>query len=668
MNPFMKKLVEDRIGKMTTQELEVITDKFDTKYTGRNHHISNTKDYPQEKGKYVHRHILIREGCVNYNNINHRQMVSYFHPWMKGYLEKVEKALWSVNPLFCKPTTDKDEVPEEDEKILDFWEENRLQEACKKAWHKAQVHGIIFYYPMKTEQFFEGYSGPAWTIYSVDEMGEPSDFAQGHPLQWTINHSNPNKDEPKQLFLKQGVFYDYKNTDDFTGEPFGLGSWDVLIDWLWITDSVNAFDQRMGNGFLTVVVPNNTTPAEIAKMEDTIRNTRTEKGIVIKGSVEEPVTLNWVGMAGVQVDFISHLEKLEDLIAFNMGFPKRWIMGDAEGAMESSGKDALQVNTQLKDLFAEWVLYIKRVLLFHGQISSLKDIIIKPAFEMQLSEQEKLELEQMKALTIASKTWLSVNEQREADGMKPIAEEGADEVMLEQSMAKEEMEQGAEKPETDGKKPKAENNKPKADTYLDLANALTDNTESVNQLAAYLGVSPTTVSKMRAKMDADNQYRPKLDDLVMKCDAMSLGDDLWEIQDVPVVLPQTKFYEKYGYNSIRPREEIEKIFNDPAYPKEYRIGTTITDDHKSKVPLEILNENTVGMVQFKRLDEDGNIRADIRYSLSEADRILGKDNYIRKSTESNQNIPTSVALYSRDRPHGKDYIERDLDIRSFVFT
>ena len=359
----------------------------------------------------------------------------------------------------------------------------------------------------------------------------------------------------------------------------------------------------------------------------------------------------------MQVDFIAHLEKLEDLLAFNMGFPKRWIMGDAEGAMESSGKDHLEVNIQLKSLFSEWVIYIKRILLYYGQISDLKDIIIKPACEMQLSEEEKANLDQIKALTIGSKTWMTINEQREADGMESV--EGGDDLIQvqEQEMAEQEMEQGASS-QSDAKN----------DTMDQMVDVIQNSGLGVNELGKIFQISPTTVSKIRAKLDILNTPIYKTDSLTYKCDAVSLSDDIYEIQDVPVILPQKKNYSHLGYNAIRSSTEIERIFNDPKYPKEFRIGATITDDHSSRVPLEVLNENTVGMVKLTRLDEQGNIRGNIRYSLKEADRILGVNNFIRQKTMKNENIPTSVALYSKDRPSKEGMLESDLDIRSFVFT
>jgi len=750
MNRLLKRIVQSNISKLSKEELQKATSKLDvTIYDNQNTKIRGEEDYPTLKQHYVHRHRLIRKGIVHFSNVRHRQEVSYFHPWMKGYLEKVGKALWSQPPTFCKPSSDDKKEPQEDETIKQAWEDNRLQEACRKGWIKSQVHGILFFYPMKGK-FFKGYSGPQWTVYSLDEMGEASQYMQGHPVRWTITHSNKEKTEPKEITITQGIFYDYKNTDDFTGEPFGAGIWDLMIDWLWIQDAVNAFDQRMGNGFFTLVVPNSTDPTEIAKYEDTIRNTRTEMGIVVRGAVEEPVQMNWVGMAGVQVDFIAHMSKLEDLIAFNMGFPKRWIMGDAEGARENGSNDALAVNIQLKNLYTEWILFIKLLLQRYNLITDFKDIIIKPPFELQLSEQEQIELGSIKADTIAKKVWLSVDEQRVEDGYEASGEEGADKVMVEN----EETESGAPGTgkEDQGKtpsKPKSKSDtytekrtyeitaqidknkegefrnylyrrrdtvfqitrklgggrwyfvfditspspikfrdgaywkilktnwepatkmdtEDKLDTFEALIDVFTNKQISIRQLAKLCNVSPTTVSKIREKMDSHNKPTLKRDEITFKCDAVALGEDIYEIEDVPVILPQSKRYEHLGYEAERPKDEIKAFFESKKYPKEYRIGVTVTDDHTTGHPLEIPNENTVGTVHLNRLDEEGNIRANIRYSLKDADRILGTENYIRELTQNNQNIPTSVALRSRDVPTvtGK-YLEQDLDIRSFVFS
>jgi DNA-binding transcriptional ArsR family regulator len=278
----------------------------------------------------------------------------------------------------------------------------------------------------------------------------------------------------------------------------------------------------------------------------------------------------------------------------------------------------------------------------------------------------------MQTQIIGMKTWLTVNEQRELDGMEPI--EGGD--TLFEPNASDDAPGGDISNESTnmlstqvapGGKKFQTSSKSKSDA-ADLMQALFSSELSINELARMLDVSPTTVSKIRSKVDADNTPQLKEDEVVMKADAVQLDENLYEIEDVPVVLPQTKYYEHLGYEATRPREEIERIFNDPAYPKEFRIGVTPSDDHASRIPLEVLKENTVGMVQFKRLDEAGNIRGNIRYNLAEADRILGKDNWIRAFTSENKPLPTSVALYSKDRKDKTGVVERDLDIRSFVFT
>ena len=139
MSTVLKRWAQRYVSKLDATELAKITKKTDAlgdMYDNRSDKFGKDQTPPIPKDEYVHRSILIRKGYVHFSNLLHRQMVSYYHPWMKGYLEKVEKALWSVPPKFIKPGQQDKTEPEEDETIKEFWSDNRLQAALKKAWHK----------------------------------------------------------------------------------------------------------------------------------------------------------------------------------------------------------------------------------------------------------------------------------------------------------------------------------------------------------------------------------------------------------------------------------------------------------------------------------------------------------------------------------------------------
>lgn len=600
--------------------------KKDTIYKPRQQFSEGEQENYDEED-YVHTALIILKKAFNVTNYLHRQLMADFNAWQHANIYKIAEHICAEEPIFTTPDSINDEEPIIKKKVLKFWREQRLQEALQKMIEKARLHGWAIYYPINAEKLFKGYSGPAWFIYSADEA-TPYEWLNGHPVAWDIRPTNKYLD-PFKIAITECVFYDPNNSDDHDGIPEGLSIWDALVDYEFIRDAVNGFDQRLGNGFLTVIAPASTSAAEMTAIKTAIKKIRTRKGLVIRGGMnnEESSEITYQNMGGAQVDFISHLEKLEDLFSIALGLPKRWVKGDQEGAMESSGKDALQVNIKLRLIFKRWIPFIKITLLYHNIISDYNAIAIKPGFELEMSEQERIQLDQTKTLTIAAKTWLTEDEKRELDGYPPMTEEQKAEKMNENNF------------------------------QIGFNNSDKSNEEK-----------PQKEEKTTPKTEKTDVKSLKFDDLFIKTDSVQISENLYEIQDVPLVLPQEKYYDEYKTTCVRPADEIAKLFNDPRHPKEFRIGVTPSDDHSSKVPLEILKDYSVGTAKFTRIDEQGNIRGNIQVDLKSTEKILGSDNWLKQTLQHNENPHTSVALYSRDEINEGKAIERDLDVRSFVFT
>ena len=188
----------------------------------------------------------------------------------------------------------------------------------------------------------------------------------------------------------------------------------------------------------------------------------------------------------------------------------------------------------------------------------------------------------------------------------------------------------------------------------------------VRALAQVMDLSVGSISKARAKFDNDLTPQLKLDSIECKEDSIQIADNIYEFEGI-VLKPQNKFYKRYNANCITPRSEIERIYNDPTYAKEFRIGVTSTDDHSSSVPSEVLENAAIGTVSYRKLDQDG-IHGKVRIDLSKADKILGEGNWLRQYTESGQHIPLSVARLTKDIFQGDDRVETNIDIRSYVAT
>jgi transcriptional regulator with XRE-family HTH domain len=418
---------------------------------------------------------------------------------------------------------------------------------------------------------------------------------------------------------------------------------------------MKSFDQRLGNGFMVVPVDEMASDAEITTVENKIKKIRTEMGVAIRQSKDNPLKPEWMSPQPGS-DYVEHLTKYEEMFATGMGFPLRWLKGDPQGAQESGQSDLQQIKARLGDIFQDYVPLIKAVLMYHGLITSPEEIEIQPPDDIETSVLEQAQLDEVRTGVIAMKTWLTTNEKR--------LEDGYDEADEEQMAEIDAYNNPVTQAEAKGDQPAKAETKADSELYGPLAEAF--RSLSLKQLAEVMGVSEGTVSKIRSKFDEEN--KPKLKTDAVKCDSVQLSGSLYEINDAKLVLPQRKFYEQYNRYCVRSPEAIKKAFNNPKTPRSFRIGVTPSNDHTSRVPLEVLSDSAVGTVELTRLDEEGAIRGNIKYDLAEVQKILGAGNWIESATKQQQSLHTSVALHTKDRIINNEGIEDDLDIRSFVFT
>ena len=617
------------------------------------------------------------------NEIDRRAMEKHDGAY-NAYIKKVAISLTKDPIQIVNPSSDEDKDPTPSRNRQKWWHKNRMDKMARKAFRRIRRDGYVVYYPIDKNKWKDYNTRGPYYIFSDKELMETEWDEYGHPITWNVRMALKNgagallNTDPKwgrqdfferTIHIDEVVYYDPNDSQEFIPEPQGSEFWDNLVDYHYISEAVKSFDQRLGNGFMMVTVPYELWANDTAmdKLEAKIKNVRTEEGIIVPSGSKagsNPPEFNWMGMQGVQVDFVGHLNNIKDDIAGGMRFPKRWLYGDSEGAMESSGKDKLQVHIRLSEIFSEYTDFIKAVLKFHNQIQDYDDVEILPGFKLDLSDQEKAEMDLVKTQNIAAKIWLTVNEQRQLDDPTLEDKEGGDELFAEQDNDADnqkdidtnkgnDVSQGMSKSET------------KTDSWVEMEKLL--HTMGVKKMGPVLDVSPTTISKLRASLKQINTPHYKCDSLALE-DSVAISDNIYRISNAALVIPQTKYYNQYNANCIRSPKAIKEAFNDPRTPKEFRIGVKTDDTHPSKVPLEITSADAVGTVQLKNIGTDGIIYGDITYDLNLADKILGDDNWMREYTESQKKLPTSISLYSKDIPHGADVMEENLDIRSFVFT
>jgi len=703
LNDYLTRKAIDKFSSMSEAELEQYTvdkgdhvlqrfmDKLDTTYInedrghnalrGRGLSVGQQTELRSRPGAFEYKSPIITMKAYDPANPIHRNIVHDSSAVYAAARKRIIAAITSVKPKFFKKTADKDNEAEEEEltpfeRCTKVWDQFRGQRVLSKALFKSIAHGGIIYEPL--ENIGDWYTEDPFFIRTWDEA-KPKEWEYGFPVEWEVKPINKHltdyiidvrkwsksgklpKDEmvDKGDRVSVGFYYDPNFNGVYHPNPWWFGSWDNTMDYEIIKEARNSFDQRLGNGFLVIGVPIEVYKKVKKQLDNKIRNIRTEMGVVVPISGDQPIELKWVGMEGSRVDFNGDLEDVRSDIIADIGFPKRWLYGDQAGAMESSAKDRLQVMDAIRYEFGKWVQFIKLFLKYHKAIDNLDDVIVKAPYEMLVTEEEKANVENLKVQTVMMKMGvLTPNELRVELGYEELEEEGLDDVLPEVPTDEPEPEQNDNKQQAERVKNDS------VEDYLMVQNIMAK--YDYDTLAAWLGPSRNTIGKMKNHMKT-NLPAMKCDSLP-KLDAVSLGGGKYMIEDALLVPVQSKHYDQLGYTAVRSMNELQKIMDDPTKPKEFRIGVNPYDSHDSRVPMEIAEDESVGVVQLKQLKEDG-IHGPIIYDLNKSQTILKDKDWIRDYTHQGKKLTTSVALRSVDvdMPDGRKY-ELNHDLRSFVFT
>lgn len=695
-NPFKRKKKNKRSSQfmsVTTgdgHKIILTSDKKDNT-TAKEDTVYYNKRYPYQGGKFgrnqtmtdwkhfVYINTLLDLRVHHFGNPYDRMMMALFHPFYSAYINGVADALTKEAFMFIDPNDVDEKEPKSKKHITNWWRRERLQEMSRIAFARLRQDGYVIYYPVDKNKYPDYWGRGGWFVFSDEEAEAEAWDDWGHPIGWVINVHSANSAPAIQnlhITINDCFYFDPNYTQDNIPIPEGSQIWDDCVDLVAIKEAMKSFDQRMGNGFMTMTIPETIWSDENAmtKIEQKLKNIKTDTGMLLPAGNKEtdlPYSVTWQGMSGTQVDFVSHLDKYEEDIAVGMRFPKRWVKGDSEGAMESSGKDKLQAHIRLQEIFKKYIPFVKGVLKFHGKIQSYDDIEVIHGLKLELTDQEKAEMDLVITHNITSKTFLTPNEQRKEAGYGPT--EGGDKLLSET----EDTQSNSVPPSENKDNPKPHKKvsqgfsktELKADNKLDtLENLL--NMFSIRELANHLGVSTNTVSKMRS-----NMVIPVMHETTQKLDSVQISDDIWEFEG-PLITPITRNdydsgnfqrYEDFDGYDIRPANEIKKWWKSNS-PKELHLGVTPTSDHSSRIQLEVLEPNSIGITKATKLMDDGSIWGKRTINMKKVDKILGTDNWVRRYHKEGKQLPSSIALWSKDVYKGDERINTRLDPRSEVLT
>lgn len=645
-------------------------------------------DLQTNPGGFIYKSEILQKKAYFFGKPRDREIVFTHNTIIDAAIKKIKKAITAVEPIFSIPSEEKEENPQEHEKAKNGWKSIYGREILAKAIEKSIKHGIVIYEPLDIpESDLEWYTNAPFFIRTWDEF-----TARGEPLygMYTQYHIHPSNPELKDYVIDitrntlskhprdsgtigennhhAGLFYDPENTDDHNGKPWFLGCWDNIQDYEAIKEARNSYDEQMGNGFMVIGVPSKDYKKVKNNVKDSIQNVRREMGLVIPIEKDYPVLIDFKGSAHM-VDFNADLNDVRRDIIANIGLPERWLFGDSEGAMESSGKDRLQVHDEIKNLFGNWKRFIKLVLKYHHFIDNLDEVEIKAPYELQLTETEKAEVDNLRAQTLDTKAqFLTLDEIRDELGKKPVEPDELYNAILppmpNDPNNPDNLNSSNENPLNVAKtQPKAE--KTDSDPILQIPYLKFDSVvekASYRQLQEWTGLSKDSIGKIKRNLRENKQTNTKTDSIML--DSVEVSPDIY-ISSGLIVPTQKKYYPEYKSNFIRDYSQLSAAF-DRQKDETFPIGVYQSNGHDEGIDVGELAQ--FGETRLDSVDEQG-IHGTTVYDLTKVDEILGKDNWIRKRLKSKKKIPTSVGLISVDVPiDNETKYELNHTIKSFIAT
>lgn len=696
---YLEKKVLQAWNALTPAEREARSQKLDTQYLGRPNSMNHGKkamstgalrDLQTNPGQFVYQSEIIRKKAYFYQNPTHREIVHQNNAILSAASKKIEDAVCSLDPKFIYPPKEDDEEEKVHKKSMKVWKERRGLDAFRKALHKSIRHGIVLYEPLDVDESW--YTNSPFFVRSWDEILEVMEYNLGFPVLFDIHPTNENMagyridirkayssnipmgadDDSQDENISTGFFFDPDNTDDHDGNPWFLGAWDNVIDYEIIKEARNSYDQIMGNGIPIVGIPAKQYEKVKSNVVENLKNIRHSQGLVIPIEKDHPVEIKFMASDAARVDFNADLNDIRRDIIANIGFPERWLFGDSEGSMESSGKDRMQVHDAMKNIFNKWKRFMLLFLKYHGAITSFDDIEIVAPYELQLTEREKVEIREIEVSTLMlQETILTKDELREKLGYPPMTPEQEEELnqmeQLQQATPPNgdpnDMDDKTNEGKTQAKEEK------KTDTKLEqkeeipylLVDSFIQNTP-YNDLKAFWKLSKDTIGKIKRNSKENVQINEKTDSILL--DSAQIGPDMYMSSGL-IVPTQKKYYPEYNATFIRSPIQLKEAFKRHKTDK-FPIGVYPSSGHDEGT--EVGEFAQFGEVVMDKVDEQG-IHGTTIYDLTKVDEILGPQNWIRKRLQKQMKINTSVGLKSTDIPiDAKTKYEINHKIKSFVAT
>lgn len=632
-----------------------------------------TNAYNAYNKEWVHDSEILANGWTNPFLADHRRWMATLQELAVPIVKKVADAICKNELIIYNKKASlegRKEKRQINKPAMFFWRKHQGQDMLRKAIMLMREQGIVIYSrnPRPKQNAWD--TETDWRLLSLQHVTVINSL-QGRLVNIQGNEAVLRDIVPFILTPKECIYYDPSNSDDKLGVSSLLCVWNKLLSLECIGSSLEIFLERLGNGFLHVDLPAGSPPEVVTAVKNSIKHLRSELGILTYSTPTTKSTAEFK-TPSTSVAFDNFITSIKQDIAIGCGFPRSFLLNE-----EQTDEEKAVTQNQLLAIAKTYENFVKLVLIFNGLISSLDEVEVdfqigKPVLDIEVAQSEIAHNS-----VIAGKLWMTIDEKRDLDNLPPLPNgDGAtinpmgktdkvntsnnsgfadsnsngdqektkpDQFERKQASAETKMEQGK--------------SAGKVDSGLPDLSAL--EAESNRSLAEKLGISASTASKILSYVKTkEHACDVKMDSYQIVGDKLHFSATMLAPNDN---LPYPDHTEEQS------KEEVEKWYHDPNVSKELNLGIEVFAPHNGSA--EVKRTESVGTIRAVDMDVNGFVKAEGVADLKKIDSLLGDNNYLRKILQSNNPIPLSAGLFSRDVKLGDNKIARtNLDVRSIMIV
>jgi hypothetical protein len=189
-----------------------------------------------------------------------------------------------------------------------------------------------------------------------------------------------------------------QHTEDIPQDNhMGIGvlpmTWSDIILTEYAEYQMLLFDSYLSSPMLAFPVASGTDADDKTDLANEMDDIPNRKVLAVEENGMGVATMPQYIQLQAQNTFAEHLDAMHTILAVDAQCPKRFLVGDPKGAVESGFSDSMAVKDWLESIFGDFLKKIKAWCVREGILPAGSDVTIVPDIELAISDKDKKEME-----------------------------------------------------------------------------------------------------------------------------------------------------------------------------------------------------------------------------------------------------------------------------------